>query len=227
MKPSIAIAAGMMTAASISLFWEGIGFDEPNDNSEISTHVRTAIGAGLGLLFILGTKGILDRYEDLKVGGMDGTDARKALLVFFVMTLHSFSEGVGIGVSFGGTHGSELGMFISASLAVHNVPEGLAIVVVLLPKGTNKVAAALWAVATSMPQPLMAVPAYMFVHHFIPIVPIGLGFAGGAMAWVAVFELLAEAIEETDLITTGAVASASLALMMFIVEQIEGNSKSS
>jgi len=216
----------MMTAASVSLFWEGITFTEPHDNSKISTHVRTAIGAALGLLFILGTKGILDRYEGLKVAGMDGTDARKAILVFFVMTLHSFSEGVGIGVSFGGTHGSELGMFISASLAVHNVPEGLAIVVVLLPKGTNKVAASLWAVATSLPQPLMAVPAYLFVHHFIPIVPIGLGFAGGAMAWVAVFELLPEAIEDTDLITTGTVASASLAVMMFIVEKIEDSSKS-
>ena len=104
-----AVAAGMMTAASISLFWEGVAFTEPHDTSEISTHARTAIGAVLGLFFILGTKGILDRYEDLKVAGMDGTDARKALLVFFVMTLHSFSEGVGIGVSFGGTHGSELG----------------------------------------------------------------------------------------------------------------------
>jgi len=216
----------MMSAASISLFWEGIGFHEPNDNSTIPTQYRVAIGATLGLLFILGTKGVLERYEDLKVGGMDGTDARKALLVFFVMTLHSFSEGVGIGVSFGGTHGSELGMFISASLAVHNVPEGLAIVVVLLPKGTNKVAAALWAVATSLPQPLMAVPAFIFVHHFIPIVPIGLGFAGGAMAWVAVFELLVEAIEDCGLLTTASVASASLATMIMIVKQIEGGSMS-
>jgi zinc transporter, ZIP family len=217
----IAVAAGMMSAASISLFWEGVTFTEPHDTSEVSTTVRTVIGALLGLFFILGTKGILDRYEDLKVAGMDGTDARKAILVFFVMTLHSFSEGAGIGVSFGGTHGSELGMFISASLAVHNVPEGLAICVVLLPKGTSKVTAALWAVATSLPQPLMAVPAYEFVHHFIPFVPTGLGFAGGAMAWVAIFELLSEAIEDTDLITTGTVASISLAAMMFIVEKIE------
>ncbi|CAB9516467.1 Solute carrier family 39 (Metal ion transporter), member 11 [Seminavis robusta] len=215
----------MMVAASISLVWEGVTFTEPHDYSELSTHTRTAIGAGLGVCFILGTKGILDKYEDLKVGGMDGTDARKALLVFFVMTLHSFSEGVGIGVSFGGTHGSDLGVFISASLAVHNVPEGLAIAVVLLPKGTSTLTAALWAVATSIPQPLMAVPAYLFVHHFIPIVPIGLGFAGGAMAWVAVFELLAEAIEDTDIVTTGSVASLSLATMMYIVEKIEASAK--
>lgn len=116
--PPTAIAAGMMIAASYSLFVEGCTYSDPDDKSFLATELRTAIGAILGLAFILATKKFLDQYEDLKVGGLGGTDARKALLIFFVMTLHSFSEGVGIGVSFGGVHGSELGLFISASLAV-------------------------------------------------------------------------------------------------------------
>ena len=115
-----------MLAASYSLFVEGCNHEDDHALTHFSSEIRTGLGASLGLLFILGTKSILDQYEDLKMGILGGTDARKALLIFFVMTLHSFSEGVGIGVSFGGTHGSELGVFISASLAVHNVPEGLA-----------------------------------------------------------------------------------------------------
>ena len=216
-----AIAAGMMIAASYSLIYEGWNFDDPHDTSTTPIQIRTVIGGIVGLIFIVTTEKILADYEDLSVGGLAGADAKRALLIFFVMTLHSFSEGVGIGVSFGGVHGSELGVFISTSLAVHNIPEGLAMAVTMMPRGTSLLTAMVWSILTSIPQPLMAVPSYEFVHHFIPVLPIGLGFAGGAMAWVALFELLKEAVEDSGLLTTGVVSSASLIGMHFLQEMID------
>jgi zinc transporter ZupT len=218
---SNAIAAGMMMAASYSLFMEGCTFHDEGDESSLSSPVRTAIGCVLGLLFILGTKSFLEKNEDVKVGSLSGADTKKILLIVFVMTLHSFSEGVGIGVSFGGEHGHDLGVFISASLAVHNIPEGLAVAIVLLPRKVSKATAAIWCVVTSLPQPLMAVPAFMFVHSFLPLLPVGLGFAGGAMCWVAFMELLLEAYEDTDMITTGVASSVALAVMIGIQRSID------
>jgi len=220
---SNAIAAGMMFAASYSLFLEGCTFYDSNDDSCLSATVRTGLGCVLGLLFILGTKSFLDQHEDVKLGSLSGADTRKILLIVFVMTLHSFSEGVGIGVSFGGEHGNGLGVFISASLAVHNIPEGLAVAIVLLPRKVSKATAAIWCVVTSLPQPLMAVPAFMFVHSFLPLLPVGLGFAGGAMVWVAFMELLLEAYEDTDVVTTGVASTVALAFMISVQRKIENH----
>lgn len=218
---SNAVAAGMMFAASYSLFMEGCTFHDDGDDSSLSATVRTATGCVLGLVFILLTKGFLDRHDDVKIGSLSGADTRKIMLIIFVMTLHSFSEGVGIGVSFGGEHGNGLGVFISLSLAVHNIPEGLAVAIVLLPRKVSKATAAIWCVVTSLPQPIMAVPAFIFVHHFLPLLPVGLGFAGGAMMWVAIMELLLEACEDTDVVTTGVVSTLALGFMIWLQRLFE------
>jgi zinc transporter ZupT len=147
---------------------------------------------------------------------------RRMLLIVGVMTLHSLSEGVGLGVSFGtGEHG--FGTFISATLAVHNVPEGLATCLVLVPGGVPLAKAALWAVGTSLPQVLMALPAFYSVQLFAALLPLGLGFAAGAMTWVAVFELFAEARDELGFRRTAVIAVGAAAGMAFLQATLRGD----
>src|SRR5581483_10776172 len=98
------------------------------------------------------------------LGVLRGADARKALLIVAVMTAHSVAEGVGVGSSFGG--GVALGVVITVAIAIHNVPEGLAISLVLVPRGTRIRTAAWWSVFSSLPQPLLAVPSFAFVEEF-------------------------------------------------------------
>ena len=179
-----ALAAGLMLAASLMLVWEG------GQHGWLST----LLGAALGAAFVHVTGAWLDGRDDLDVGALQGANARKAVLIMGVMTVHSFAEGVGVGVSYGG--GEALGLFITAAIALHNVPEGLAIALVLVPRGIGVWAAAGWAVVSSLPQPLLAPFAFYAVDHFAPLLPPGLGFAAGAMVMLAATELIPEAMDQ-------------------------------
>jgi zinc transporter ZupT len=99
-----------------------------------------------------------------------------------------------VGVSYGG--GEKLGLLITLAIAIHNIPEGLAISLVLVPRGATVRSAAGWSVFSSLPQPLIAPLAYLFVEQFKPFLPVGLGFAAGAMIWMVFSELLPEAIHD-------------------------------
>jgi len=194
---SNALAAGMMIAATSCLLYEGFHVKSRNDDV-ISVHIRLLMGAIFGIIFIKTTKWILEGHEGVKLGGLDGLNAQKALLIMAVMTLHSISEGIGVGVSFGGERGEHRGQMVSITLAIHNIPEGLAICLVLIPRGLKLLPATVWCILSSIPQPLFAVPSFLFVEAFLPILPAGLGFASGAMAYVALLELLPESYEDTE-----------------------------
>lgn len=199
---SNAIAAGLMGAASWGLIYEGLNYSMP----------RTVLGILLGLAFIVGSRALLGEEGEVEWGEMQGAKALKVVLILGVMTLHSFTEGVGVGVSFGG--GDALGIYISLAIAVHNIPEGLAISLVMVPRGTSVWKAAGWSVFSSLPQPLMAVPAFLFVDAFQPLLPVGLGFAAGAMIWMIFSELVPDALEDATSNTVAIAVVLSVAAMI-------------
>ena len=198
-----AAASGVMLGASASLFVEGI---------DRSTW-RTGTGVLAGAAFvILASRRLHAHHPGLELGSLRGEDAMKALLIVAVMTVHSVAEGVGVGAAFGG--GETLGILIAIAIAVHNVPEGLAISLVLVPRGTSVPVAAGWSIFSSLPQPLLAVPAFLFVDAFQGILPAALGFAAGAMVWMVVRELIPEALEQAPRRLVATTAAASFAAMI-------------
>lgn len=178
-----AVSSGLMLGASFGLLTEG----------GRSGSWQTIAGAMVGVLFVLGADRALQGRE-LEFGSVRGVGARRMLMIVAVMTVHSFSEGVAVGVAFGGA--ATLALVITIAIAVHNVPEGLAIGAVLHPRGVSVWRCAGWSVFSSLPQPLMAVPAFLFVERFSAALPYGLGFAAGAMVFMVLIELLPEAYEQ-------------------------------
>lgn len=201
------VAAGLMLAASYSLIIEGLEFDA----------FRLILGIVIGLIFIMLSRKVLEgREEEAHVGALRGADALKAIMIVGIMTLHSFSEGVGVGVSYGG--GETLGVFLTTAIAIHNIPEGLAISLVLVPRGTSAWRAGFWSIFSSLPQPLMAVPAFLFVAAFTPFLPVGLGFAAGAMIWMVFSELIPDALEDASGSAVAVAVTLSIAAMIMFQE---------
>jgi ZIP family zinc transporter len=197
-----AVAAGLMLAATFQLVLEGFEISQP----------RTLLGLLLGLGGIWLAHSWLNGRSDISIADTRGADALKILLIMGVMTAHSAAEGVGVGVAYGG--GSDLGNFITVAIALHNVPEGLAIALIMVPRGASVAKAGWWAILSSLPQPLLAVPAFLFVLWFAPVLPVGLGLAAGAMLWMIFSELLPEAGAEVDHSLLGVIVTLAFTLMM-------------
>jgi zinc transporter ZupT len=209
-------AGGTMLAASVSMLLEA---------HEHSGRFDWQILAGLlvGAVFIRASEHLsgsssedADGESDFAVlhqAFMDRRHMRKAMLIFTVMFCHSAAEGVAVGVAFSKRLNAQFGIFMSLLLAVHNVPEGLAVALVLVPRGVSAPLAFLIAILTSVPQPFMAVAAFFFVDAFSWMLPIGLAFAAGAMIYVCVRELLQEAIEQLGWSTALSATVSSFAVM--------------
>lgn len=198
-----AVASGLMLGASFGLVVEGTAYGG----------TQTMVGAGLGVLFILATERWLAHREEL-VAGAAGRAGRRMWLIMIVMTIHSFAEGVAVGVAFGG--GAVLALTITVAIAVHNIPEGLAISAVLRAGGASVPRCAALSVASSLPQPVMALPAFLFVEAFRPALPYGIGFAAGAMVFMVLVELLPEAYDRgRRSVVAGVVSTTLVAMVLF------------
>jgi zinc transporter ZupT len=183
---SNAAASGLMLAASFSLIMEGYDIDQ----------WMTLGGMFIGVVLVVVANRWMEGRAKLEITDV-ASGKRMAMLMFLgIMTVHSFAEGVSVGVSFAST--MEFGIFIAIAIAVHNIPEGLAISLVMVPQGTSPLKAVWWSIFSSLPQPLMAIPAFLFVEVFQQYLPLGLGLAAGAMIWMVFTDLIPEALEKCE-----------------------------
>ena len=133
-------------------------------------------------------------------------DLKKLVLILGILTVHSFPEGVAVGVSFaelgfGGGIGilglsvPVLAVFMTIAISIHNIPEGTAIAIPMRAMGLSKWRMVGAAIFSSLPQPIGAVIAFAFVRWAEAFLPFGFGFAAGAMIYLVLTEFIPEALE--------------------------------
>ena len=193
------VASGIMVAASLfGLVREGLAYGSP---------VLLVPGMFAGVLLVVVGHYVVDGIEH-SPEKYEEADFRKLVLILGVLTVHSFPEGVAVGVSFGelGLAGAEvvgafgfglpvLAVFVTIAISIHNVPEGVAVSIPLRSLDVSEWRMVWWAVFSSLPQPIGAVIAFYFVTLAKEFLPFGFGFAAGAMIYLVATEFVPEALE--------------------------------
>jgi zinc transporter, ZIP family len=116
---------------------------------------------------------------------------RQAALLLSALTIHNIPEGLAVGVAFA-AGGPELGIPIAIAIGIQNIPEGFAAAAPLLRTGMGIAPAIGVAALTGIVEPPMAALAFGSFELFDALLPLGLAFAGGAMLYVVIDELIPE-----------------------------------
>ena len=223
------LASGIMVAASLfGLVREGLAY---------GSSILLVPGVVAGVLLVIGGHAVVDEF-DHSPKKYERADFKRLVLILGVLTIHSFPEGVAVGVSFGelGLADAEtvgvlgfalpvLAVFVTVAISVHNVPEGVAVSIPLRSMEVSEWRMVWWAVFSSLPQPIGAVVAFYFVSLAKAFLPFGFGFAAGAMVYLVATEFVPEALEYGENLpgsgrrelTTGALAGVLLMVPLAFV----------
>ena len=227
------LASGIMVAASLfGLVQEGLSYGDP---------LLIVPGLVAGVALVIVADRVIHAADGVNhdAATMEEAGFAKLVLILGVLTVHSFPEGVAVGVSFAelgiaastetigifGVALPALAVFMTIAISIHNVPEGVAISIPLRSMDVGEWKMVWWAVFSSLPQPIGAVLAYAFVTQARAFLPIGFGFAAGAMIYLVLSEFIPEALEIgadlphrgwQDLLTGGTIGVLLMAPLAFL-----------
>ncbi|HEU4599056.1 MAG TPA: ZIP family metal transporter, partial [Solirubrobacterales bacterium] len=180
--PLIGFAAGVMGVASI------VGLLLPAVEEGSALAVVTGLAAG-GLLLGFARRRL---PADGAFLGRRGPSARTSALVFGVLFVHSLPEGFAVGTAYASDRAG-LSLFVIIAIAIQNIPEGTSVAIPMRAAGFSRTRQFWAAVATSAPQPVGAVIAYLAVEQVSSLLPVSFAFAAGAMLSLVALELIPDA----------------------------------
>ncbi len=223
-KILIGFASGVMVAASI---WSLIipAIEMSSDMKKLS-FIPALIGFLLGMLFLLMLDSLIPH---LHLGsnipeGKKSKKLSKTAMMVFAITLHNIPEGMAVGIVFAGmlfdaNSITLLGaLSLTIGIAIQNFPEGAIVSMPLKEEGNSKMKSFWLGTLSGIVEPIAAIITILFSNFFIPILPYLLSFAGGAMMYVVVEELIPESQNgsHSNLATIGFALGFSLMMVLDI-----------
>ena len=186
----LGFAAGVMSAAAVFSLLLPAMEQAPGGAATITA------GFLLGAALMMALDALLDRLCAAK-----GEVSRRRLLMMAAVTLHNIPEGMAVGLAFALAAQGE-GLAAACALAlgigVQNIPEGAAIALPLRQGGMSRGKSFALGALSGAVEPLFGVLAVLVAWAVLPVMPLVMSAAAGAMMWVVMAEMLPQAGRERD-----------------------------
>lgn len=116
----------------------------------------------------------------------------RVLLFVMAVALHKFPEGMAAGVSVSGAEAGISGWTVSLGIAIQNIPEGMVIIAPLLLEGVSSLRTFLIAITIALLEVAGVWAGFGMGEISELMLPVMLGFGGGAMLYVVSDEMIPE-----------------------------------
>ena len=118
---------------------------------------------------------------------------------FLAVTIHNIPEGLSVGFAAGLAMANPSNesyiwavMALAIGIAIQNIPEGVAVSVPLFSKGVSRGKSFLYGFLSGVVEPIAAIIGLLIASNSGAVTPWLLSFAGGAMVYVILDELIPE-----------------------------------
>ena len=189
----LGLAAGMMLAASsFSLILPGIKAGDTITGSAFLGAMTVVFGMALGVMLMLGMDEFTP-HEHANTGTFGPESHRVSRIWLFVMAIALHNLPEGMAIGVSFAQGDlQVGIPLTSAIAMQDIPEGLAVVMALRSVGYSALKSVLIASLTGLLEPLGSIIGLTLSSGLAIAYPIGLGLAAGAMIFVVPNEVIPE-----------------------------------
>ncbi len=193
MDGMLGLASGVMLAATFwSLLTPAL---EMCTELNLNSWLIVSLGVTFGGLLLFGGDKI---YNVIAKKNQNESKMKRSLMLIISITLHNIPEGMAVGVAFGSIgynlNGATLGaaLMLALGIGIQNFPEGSAISLPLKRDGMSSKKAFIIGSLSGIVEPISSLIGAILVMKVRILLPFLLAFAGGAMIYVVVQELIPE-----------------------------------
>jgi len=158
-----------------------------------------ALGIILGIFIVYLIEKNVPHEHVIK--GFEGNEGYKskiktAWLLVLTVVIHNLPEGLAVGTAV--AFDPKLGMLTTLAIGIQDIPEGTVVALPLAIITGKRLKAIIFGVLSGFSELVMVVAGAVFFKYFSLLLPYGLGFAGGAMLYVTIKEMIPEIYKEQE-----------------------------